>query len=504
MFFKTDAERAAAEASRARQDASEAGASAASGARNLGAAVLATLAEVTAPQDDTSGRKHAQKARAKALKAAQQDRESAAKAAGKARAAAGQARQHSRSALEKQSKKAGGRAAAVSAVGADRASRLAEDLRSQGEEAAKKARKQGKQTAKDARKHGEKAAKNARKQGKQTAKDARKHGTQAVKDARHQGEVLREQGLHAVDVLRDRSAAALDQAGPVGEAAVARAGAGAAALAGLAAATRDRAVSGVDHGIDVAVPRAQESIAGVAPAVDHVRDLINDELLPKIQQMLADMQVGKDRLLAQDEGVVAAVTGTPKPRKRRGGALITLGLLAAAGAGLAWWLAQQQRQPAADPWAAKETRDPWAASTSTTSTSSATAAPATTTAATAGAVGSTTEKESTMSNDAQETQGDHPVADDGIGEDHGRVGDGDAADGADAGVAAPSLNDDGSPKMLDTEQIDELGSDHAAPVEEQGEGEAPTEEIREAQARQGDALPHASDGDEDGDTPSRV
>ncbi|WP_299518024.1 hypothetical protein [uncultured Serinicoccus sp.] len=445
MFFKTDAERAAAQASRARQDASEAGASAASGARNLGAAVLATLAEVTAPQDDTSGRKHAQKARAKALKAAQQDRESAAKAAGKARAAAGQARQHSRSALEKQSKKAGGRAAAVSAVAADRASRLAEDLRSQGEEAAKKARKQG----------------------KQSAKNARKHGTQAVKDARHQGEVLREQGLHAVDVLRDR------------------------------------AVSGVDHGIDVAVPRAQESIAGVAPAVDHVRDLINDELLPKIQQMLADMQVGKDRLLAQDEGVVAAVTGTPKPRKRRGGALITLGLLAAAGAGLAWWLAQQQRQPAADPWAAKETRDPWAASTSTTSTSSATAAPATT-AATAGAVGSTTEKESTMSNDAQETQGDHPVADDGIGEDHGRVGDGDAADGADAGVAAPSLNDDGSPKMLDTEQIDELGSDHAAPVEEQGEGEAPTEEIREAQARQGDALPHASDGDEDGDTPSRV
>ena len=69
MFFKTDAERAAAQATRARQDATEAGASAASGARNLGAAFLATLAEVTAPQDDRSGRKHAQKASAKALKA---------------------------------------------------------------------------------------------------------------------------------------------------------------------------------------------------------------------------------------------------------------------------------------------------------------------------------------------------------------------------------------------------------------------------------------------------
>src|SRR5699024_6006886 len=97
------------------------------------------------------------------------------------------------------------------------------------------------------------------------------------------------------------------------------AGAGAALLAALAAAardrateTRDRAVAGVDHGIDSAVPRAQEGVAAMGPKVDHLRDLINEELLPKIQAMLGDVQTGKDRVLTRDEGVVAAITGTPK------------------------------------------------------------------------------------------------------------------------------------------------------------------------------------------------
>ena len=48
MFFTNEADRASAQAAKARQDASEAGSSAASSARNLGAAVLATLAEATA------------------------------------------------------------------------------------------------------------------------------------------------------------------------------------------------------------------------------------------------------------------------------------------------------------------------------------------------------------------------------------------------------------------------------------------------------------------------
>lgn len=464
MFFKTDAERAAAQATRARQDATEAGASAASGARNLGAAFLATLAEVTAPQDDRSGRKHAQKARAKALKAASKDRSSAAKAATKAKGAAGKASKHSRSALEKQSDKAGGRAAALGGMASARAARLADDARAQSA-----------------------------------------HAAEAL---RHQRDALRDHGAHAADAVRERA----HDAGPLAESAAAKAGAGAAALAGLAAATRDRAVSGVDHGIDAAVPRAQEGVAGVGPAVDHVRDLINEELLPKIQQMLGDVQTGKDRLLAQDEGVVAAVTGAPKAKGRKGGVLITLGLLAAAGAGLAWWLAQQQSQPAADPWASKDKRDPWAASTSTTSTSSVSAAPATTTAAVGGVGSTTTPTEKTMSNDAQDTHGDHKATHDTAAaqeaptevrrEDHGSdVGhdghdDHGSSDHAEGGV--------GSPRMLDTEQIDDLGTDTPSPVEDQGAGESPTEEIEAARSREHDAIPHAADEDGEDDSPRRV
>jgi len=468
VFFKTDAERAAAQATRARQDATEAGASAASGARNLGAAFLATLAEVTAPQDDRSGRKHAQKARAKALKAASKDRSSAAKAATKAKGAAGKASKHSRSALEKQSDKAGGRAAALGGMASARAARLADDARAQSA-----------------------------------------HAAEAL---RHQRDALRDHGAHAADAVRERA----HDAGPLAESAAAKAGAGAAALAGLAAATRDRAVSGVDHGIDAAVPRAQEGVAGVGPAVDHVRDLINEELLPKIQQMLGDVQTGKDRLLAQDEGVVAAVTGAPKAKGRKGGVLITLGLLAAAGAGLAWWLAQQQSQPAADPWASKDKRDPWAASTSTTSTSSVSAAPATTTAAVGGVGSTTTPTEKTMSNDAQDTHGEHgeervthdtsahqtsPTGEHGtdVTRDDRRT-----ADREEGGAVAPSSAGDGSPRMLDTEQIDDLGTDTPSPVAEQGTGESPTEEIEAARSREHHALPHAADEDGEDDTPRRV
>lgn len=412
MFFKTDAERAAAQASRARQDATEAGASAASGARNLGAAVLATLAEATAPKDDTSGRRHAQKARAKALKAASKDRASAAKAAEQARAAAGEARKHGRAAAEKQGAQAEKRAA--------------------------------------------KLAKDTRARGKKTAKNLRK-----------QSESWREQGGHAAEALRDRGSEAWQRAretGPLGEAAAAKAGAGAAALAGLAATTRDRAVAGVDHGIDVAVPRAQEGVAGLAPTVDHVRDLINDEFLPKIQEMLAEVQSGKDRLLAQEEGVVATVTGAPKAPRRKGGKLIALGILAAVGAGVAWWLSQQQSQPAADPWASKDGRpDPWAGSTtSTASTPSTTAATATTTGAVGGAAGaSTMEGETTMSNDGQA-------------------------------------------RMLDTEQIDDLGTETPSSVEEQAVGESPTEEIQSAREHSHDTLPHNdNDNDDDGDGDER-
>lgn len=315
MFFKTDADRAAAQGAKARHDAAEAGTNAALGARNLGAAVVATLAEATAPKDDRKGRKHAQKAKAKALKAAGKDRVRLEKAAGKATKHGRKAADHSRAALEKTGAKAGGTAAAFAGLAGAKASKSAH-----------------------------KAAEVAREQGS------------------HAAEVLREQSSHAADVVKDK-------AGPLGEAAAEKAGIGAAMVAALAAAARDkaaetraRAVVGMDHGIDVAVPRAQEGVAAVAPKVDHLRDVINDELLPKLQAMLGDVQAGKDRALAKDEGVVAALTGGPvKKRKKKGGTMIFLGLLAAAGAGVAWYLSQQQQNAATDPWASQAGgADPWA------------------------------------------------------------------------------------------------------------------------------------------------
>ena len=55
-----------------------------------------------------------------------------------------------------------------------------------------------------------------------------------------------------------------------------------------------RAVTGIDHGIDTAVPRGQEAIAGLTPKVDHARDVIVDDILPKISEMLGQVQTAKD------------------------------------------------------------------------------------------------------------------------------------------------------------------------------------------------------------------
>lgn len=116
-----------------------------------------------------------------------------------------------------------------------------------------------------------------------------------------------------------------------------------------------RAVTGIDHGIDSAVPKGQEAIAGLTPKVDHARDVIVDDILPKISEMLGQVQSVKDEKLAQTVAALgaapAAVAAAPTPKKkRRGGALVVVGLLAAAGAAVAWYL-NSQKKPATDPWA---------------------------------------------------------------------------------------------------------------------------------------------------------
>lgn len=349
MFFKTDADRASAQAAKARHDAGEAGGSAASGARNLGAAVVATLAEVTAPQDDRKGKKQAQKARAKAVKAARKDREQASRSASRAAAHSRKAAKHGRAAADRRAEEAGGTIAALADAAGHKAAAAATT-----------------------------AAGTARVAGDQLAE--RVAGSELADRARDRVAQARESAAHAGEKLADRS-------GPLAEQAREKAGVGAALVGALAAAarekaaeTRTRALLGVDHGVDVAVPRAQEGVAAVGPKVDHLRDVINDELLPKLQEMLGEVQTGKDRLLTKDEGVVAALTGTPKKRRRKGGLLITLGVLAAAGAGIAWYLNQAQREAATDPWASQAGgADPWASRTPTSAAEETT--PVTTAAA---------------------------------------------------------------------------------------------------------------------------
>ncbi|WP_256842330.1 hypothetical protein [Ornithinimicrobium cryptoxanthini] len=113
---------------------------------------------------------------------------------------------------------------------------------------------------------------------------------------------------------------------------------------------RDRAVSGLDHGIDSAVPKGQEAVASMAPKVDHARDVIVDEVLPKLSELLGNLQQSKDELLSRQNGPIATVTGAPKKQKRKGGALIVFGVAAAIGAAVAYYL-NSQKKPATDPWA---------------------------------------------------------------------------------------------------------------------------------------------------------
>lgn len=389
MIFKTEADRASAQATKARHDAGEAGSSAASSARNLGAAVLATLAEATAPEDDRKGRKHASKARARALKAARKDKETAARAAAKAASHGRKAAEHTRAAADKRAEVAGGTLAALAGTAS------------------------------------------------QSVADA---ATVAAGSAKEAGSSLAAKVSSAE--LTEKARASAHSVGR-------------AAAREKAEETRTRALLGVDHGLDAALPRASEGLAAVGPRVDHVRDVINNELLPKLQEMITEVQHGKDRLLTEQHGAVAALTGTPKKRRRKGRVLLTLGVLAAAGAGIAWYLDQQQRQGASDPWASQAGgADPWASRTPTSS-----ADPLAEPAPALGATGHATEVTS-----------DVPAATTTV----------------DATPAAGTTTFE-EPHLLDSEEIDALASDTPTTAEEETPGESPTEEIAAAK--------DATDGD---------
>jgi hypothetical protein len=190
----------------------------------------------------------------------------------------------------------------------------------------------------------EKARDVASERAHRAGKAAAKTRDKAAKNARHAGKNVKQGTESLLDKVRDRYG---DRAG----AAAATAAGAAATAAGVAATARDRAVSGLDHGIDSAVPKVEGAVAGVGPKVDHARDMIVDDLLPKISELLGGFQSAKDDFLSKQEGPVAVVTGAPKKRSRKGGLLLTLGVLAAIGAGIAYYLNQQQSRSKSDPWA---------------------------------------------------------------------------------------------------------------------------------------------------------
>lgn len=484
VFFKTDAERAAKQAAKARQDAGEAGSNVAIGARNLGAAALAGLAEVTAPQDDKKGRRHARKTRAKALKLAEKNRQAAARSADKARGHGAKAAGHGRKDLDRRGEKAGQALSSYAGVAGMAAS--------------------------DA---GHRAAEALKERGGHTADVLREQGA-------HAAEVLREQGGHAAEVLRERSGearqAVADKAGPAAQSAAEgvgqAAGASAAILAALAAAarekaaeTRARAAAGFDHGLETAVPRVQEGVAAVGPRVDRARDTINEDLLPRLQAMLDEVQAGK-------AGASAGTKAAAPKGKRKGGFLIALGVLAAAGAGVAYWLAQQSKAPATDPWAQPVTGadpDPWAATAPTTDVPGSPGADmagtgVTATAPLADAHLTDDELATAAGRSGSGTQdplaASYPAETESTSSTTTSASTGTSTSGTEGTGGRPSA--DGRVEMLATDEIDELGRDEGIDVDEQGEGHTPTEEIEAARAQSDQPLTtdRAQDG-EDPDTP---
>ncbi|MGI8946922.1 MAG: hypothetical protein ACR2FV_02880 [Ornithinimicrobium sp.] len=225
----------------------------------------------------------------------------------------------------------------------------------------KKTKKKALKNAKGARAEATKKARAARGDATKQAKKGRRDAVKQAKNVRgalvgsgslagHRARATGGSLVHSVsDAVGPRAQAA---AGTVRDrTAVARERAAAGA-----ASTRKRAVAGFDRGVDGAVPRAKEGVASVGPKVDQARDAIVDDLLPRIQEMLGSVQVAKDDLLSRQDGPAAVVTGAPKKQRRKGGVLISLGLLSAVGAAVSYFLSQKSDSDDTDPWAGSSDR----------------------------------------------------------------------------------------------------------------------------------------------------
>lgn len=119
-----------------------------------------------------------------------------------------------------------------------------------------------------------------------------------------------------------------------------------------AEAARDWAKPHVEHGIGMAAPKLESAVGQLSPKVDTARDKIVDEVLPRISEALATLAATKDDAVSRGSEAAYNISGgaVGKPKRKKGGFLIVLGLLTAAGAA-AVAFAKKSSAPKDDPWA---------------------------------------------------------------------------------------------------------------------------------------------------------
>jgi hypothetical protein len=114
----------------------------------------------------------------------------------------------------------------------------------------------------------------------------------------------------------------------------------------------------VEHGIEVAAPKLERAVEGLAPKVDTARDKIVDDLLPKVAEAIAAVAAASAAARANavdltdrsgDALSVLKGEAVAKPRHRKGKVLLTLGILAAVAAAAAAFF--KKSAPREDPWA---------------------------------------------------------------------------------------------------------------------------------------------------------
>ena len=111
----------------------------------------------------------------------------------------------------------------------------------------------------------------------------------------------------------------------------------------------------VEHGIEVAAPRLESAVNGLAPRVDTARDMIVDELIPRIAEAIsawaATSVAAKDEAVSRGQGAASVLSGdavaSPRGRKKKR-VLVGLGLLTAAVAAAMAFM--KKSAPKDDPW----------------------------------------------------------------------------------------------------------------------------------------------------------